>query len=83
MSWSVNYIGSPENIVKALEANSEVLSGKSKEEYDDALPHIKALVSQNHSTSYPVTLKISANGHGYDGYNNCSVTIENSGTILV
>ena len=83
MSWSISFIGSPENISKALKENSEKLSGKSKEEYDAALPHIDALVNQNYTKQYPLVLKVDANGHGHDGYSNCSVSISQSPGILV
>jgi hypothetical protein len=75
MSWSIGFIGSPEKISEALKAHSEKLSGVSKDEYDAALPHIEALVSQNHSTSYPLVLQVTANGHGSGGYNDCTVSI--------
>lgn len=88
MSWSVNFVGKPENISKALEENSGKLSGVSKEEYDTALPHIVALVNQNFNKDYPPILKIDANGHAYkDGdttnYSNCSVSITVLGGQLV
>ena len=47
MSWSISFIGKPENVEKSQEANSEKLSGASKEEYDDAKPHLIAIVNQN------------------------------------
>lgn len=82
------FIGNPENIVKALENQSSQLSGASKEEYDAALPHLTGLVKQNFNKNAEPVLKISANGHGYFNngepqYNNCQVTIENLGGMLV
>lgn len=47
MSWSFQCIGKPEALVKALEENSEKLADQSKIEYDEALPHLTALVKQN------------------------------------
>lgn len=83
MSWSANYIGTPENIAQALKKQSDSISGKSKEELDAALPHIAELLKQNYNkTAHPV-LRLSASGHGHDGYNTCSVNIENLGGILV
>lgn len=91
MSWSITLIGHPDNIVKALEAESQNLSGKSKEEFDAALPHMIGLVQQNRNidpANQPV-LSIQASGHGYESadgnqsYNNCLVTINNLGGTLV
>ncbi len=64
MSWSVQFIGTPEKVANALEEQSAKLEGQSKIEYDDALPHMKALVMQNFAGITP-TVKITANGHGY------------------
>lgn len=82
MSWSVNYIGTPEKISEELEKNSSNLSGVSKQEYDDALPHLKALVNLNVNKDYPIALKLDASGHGYDGNCQCQVSISNIGRIL-
>jgi hypothetical protein len=88
MSWSIIFIGTPDNISKALAKHSEQLTGKSKEEFDIALPHLAGLVGQNfNKTSEPV-LKLMANGHAYDSngvpeYSNCQVVIENLGAALV
>jgi|SRR5271157_1967116 len=46
MSWSFNATGKPELVAKALERHSEGLSGQSKIEFDDAMPHMAALVRQ-------------------------------------
>lgn len=82
MSWSINLIGSPENVGKALEANSGNLSGQSKVEYDAALPHIKALVEQNVNNSYPIAIKVDASGHGdTTGNNTVNVTIGYGGQL--
>lgn len=88
MSWSINLIGNPDNIVKALEAQSPKLTGNSKTEYDAALPHLVGLVQQNFNKSAPPIIKLSANGHGYSvndeaQYNNCNVSIESLGGMLV
>jgi hypothetical protein len=64
MSWSITFIGKPENVTKALEAESEKLSGQSRIEYDSALPHLVSLVKENFGDNTPV-VKIAANGHGY------------------
>jgi hypothetical protein len=67
MSWSIGFIGKPEKVIEALEAQSAKFSDQSKVEYDEALPHLKALISQNFGFDYPV--KITAAGHGLGGVN--------------
>lgn len=62
MSWSISLFGKPDKIVEALKAESEKQSGQSKVEFDAALPHMSALVSQNFGDDYPVQL--TASGHG-------------------
>ena len=44
MSWSVTFIGLRDNVVRALEENSNKLDGQSKVEYDAAVPHFIGLV---------------------------------------
>jgi hypothetical protein len=63
MSWSIQFIGKPENIAKALEDYSGKLSGQSKVEYDSALPHLVGLVKENFGENPPL-LKLEASGHG-------------------
>lgn len=87
MSWSIAIIGKAENVVKALDEQSEKLSGQSKIEYDDVLPHMKAIVSQNFGNEN-VCISVSASGHGYavDGEQKnrtASVRIENIYGVLV
>ena len=77
MSWSISYIGSPEKIIAALDRHSESISGKSKEEFDDALPHIKALVNMNSCKNYTPVLRVGGNGHAHDGYSQCNVSLLN------
>ncbi|HUX61292.1 MAG TPA: hypothetical protein VMV32_08260 [Ignavibacteriaceae bacterium] len=84
MSWSIGFIGKPENIHAAIEKESEKLSGQSKIEFDDAAPHLIALVEQNfdnRENPCPITLKIHASGSGFadtGGQHNrsCTVLIE-------
>lgn len=87
MSWSIGFIGSPENISKALNENSGKLTGNSKQEYDNALPHIEALVNQNRNKTYGVVLQVTASGHGYkdvdQDYNNVMINIQTLGGQLV
>lgn len=88
MSWSVNLIGQAENIVKALNAESDRLTGDSKAEFDKALPALTTLVQQNFNADNPQFLKLTASGHAYavngePKYGTCHVSIENLGAILV
>ncbi len=84
MSWSVQLIGNPENIAKALDEHSGTLSGQSKVEFDDAKPHLAYLVTQNFadaSTNYVVPLvKLNASGSGSvkDG-----IQVQRSCTVLI
>lgn len=64
MSWSINFIGKPENVTKALEEHSAKLDGQSKVEYDDALPHLIGLVKQTFGSQSPM-MNLKASGHGY------------------
>jgi hypothetical protein len=85
MSWSIMLIGKPENIVEALEKESDNFTGQSKIEYDDAKPHLIGLAKQNfgRGDSYvsPV-IKMQASGSGYATTANeqkqrsCSVIVE-------
>jgi hypothetical protein len=78
MSWSIYTKGTPEEVVEALEKQSQSLSDVSKEEYDSALPHLIALVKENIGGS----INLSAYGHGVkntDGTfqdKNCQVDIK-------
>jgi len=98
MSWSIQLIGKPENITKALQAESERLKDESKLEFDAALPHLLGLLGQNFSGdgSAPYDgglIKLVASGHGSfkknaDGTStpidrNCRVSIEGSGARAV
>lgn len=83
MSWSIGFIGNPEKISEALKAHSDKIDGKSKEEYDAALPHIEALVSQNVNKDYTPVLKVDANGSGYGENNSVNVSISYLGGQLV
>lgn len=87
MSWSIAFIGKPENIAKALEDNSAKLNGQSKAEYDAALPHLLGLVKENFAQNPPM-LKVSASGSGYSTngeqlQRNCNVFIESMYGMIV
>lgn len=67
MSWSFNGIGTPAKLGEALDKQSAGMSaGASKTEFDDALPHIKALLSQNHrlNPEFPALMSLAASGSG-------------------
>jgi hypothetical protein len=88
MSWSVQFIGTPENIVKALEDHSTKIDGYSKQEYDEALPYMVGLVKQNFNTSQDVMLRVNASGHAYSvggekQLGSCQVAIEQLYGVLV
>lgn len=68
MSWSFSAIGKPAKVAEAIQARSAELSGQSRIEFDDAKPHLAALVKQNFAVegmghSEPL-VKIEASGSG-------------------
>lgn len=77
MSWSVSLLGSPEGVGKELDAIGEgMAAGQSKDEYMEALPHLKGLVALAVGTS----ISLSANGHatitnGVKTYGSVQVTL--------
>ena len=83
MSWSINMIGTPEKLVEALKKHSETLSGKSKEEFDAALPHMIALIEENKGGYAKNALEISGSGHGYGEDGNLSFSLKQTGFLLV
>lgn len=87
MSWSVSLLGTPTAVAAALDAQSGSLSGASKDEFDAALPHLKALVLQNYlSDSAPggytaplIDLDASGSGssaQGKDFQRSCTVSVK-------
>lgn len=60
MSWSIYKTGTVEEVVTALEEQSNNLTDQSKEEFDMALPHMIALVKENTGGN----IDLSAYGHG-------------------
>jgi len=82
MSWSLNVIGRPEDLVRELEIQSTRLTGDSKAEFDQAAPHLKALIEMNVGgrDGAPPILAVNANGHacrtdGVVTYSQASVRI--------
>lgn len=70
MSWSVTIIGDPIAIAQKLDDFASTLSGQSLEEYNEAKPHLQALVSLNVNNTadkngYGQMIHLEANGHGY------------------
>jgi hypothetical protein len=85
MSWSIAFVGKPKNVAAAISAAAEKMSGQTKVEFEDAAPHLAALVEQNFNkgdgASIPL-VKISASGSGYAKgeeqlQRNINVSIEN------
>lgn len=84
MSWSISFVGTPEKISEALIAHSDKVSGQSKQEFEEALPHLKALVESNTQGCFQVI----ANGHaqftdGKKTYGYLNVKIEQLPGFLV
>jgi hypothetical protein len=69
MSWSVSFIGKPENVVVALEQERHRMDGQSKVEYEAAWQSLATLVRENFGSQeegYPEpVVKLEASGHGY------------------
>ena len=63
MSWSFNAVGKAEDFPKALDAESERLTGQSKEEFDAAKPHLLGLIALNSDASQSRVLDVRAGGH--------------------
>lgn len=87
MSWSVSLIGKVDKVVEALQKQSTNLSGQSKEEYDQALPHLIALAEGNVQLDGAV-IRITGNGHasingGVKTDGHLSVNIERVYGLLV
>jgi hypothetical protein len=80
MSWSVNFIGTPEKVVTALdEYAARMGEGQSKNEYLGALPHLKGIVSQNYANNALVDLSAHGSGttsNGEEIQRSCSATIQ-------
>lgn len=67
MSWSVNFIGKRDNILKALHEHSEKLTGESKKEFDSFLSDLVNLVSANYNNNHEPSLQLVAHGHRSEG----------------
>ena len=90
MSWTISVVGKPEKIAEFLDQESERQTGQSKIEFDDAKPHLQALLRQTFAESVDLLpfVKLAANGSGstIDGKQirrSCTVSIESFYTKLV
>lgn len=83
MSWSISVIGKPENVVKEIEAESERLTGASKEEFLAAKACMVAAVTNNFGDPMPLVV-LDASGHS-DGtkYRQFRMKVEPQYTKLV
>lgn len=80
MSWSIIFIGQPDNVANALQEISKDWDVQSKLEYESALPHLIAIVKENFGGGNPI-VKINASGSGYayegkQTQRRCTVSIE-------
>lgn len=92
MSWSVSLIGRAGRVIEALQQAGQSMSGHSKKEYEDAMPHLVGLVQQNFakdgSTYNPPAIRVEASGSGETSNGeivnrSCSVNIENIYGLLI
>lgn len=79
MSWGIQLIGKPDKINERLQKYSESLRDQSKAEFDEAMPHLQALISQ--MVGENLLVKLSASGHasfsgGEKTYAQVSVAID-------
>jgi hypothetical protein len=83
MSWSINFIGTPEEVVKKLEDHSESLTGHNsiKDEYDGAMPHLIGLVTQNYGNENQ-KLAMNAYGSEVNRQRVCGVTLRNFDPLI-
>ena len=98
MSWSVSAVGEPEAVVRHLERYmADQAPNQSKSEYDEAKPHLVALVKQNYATpgapeyAKGALVSIEASGSGTcvrsgdtiaDVHRQCSVTLKTIGRLV-
>ena len=60
MSWSIQKVGKPEALKRAIDVGVEQYSGQSKEEFAMAAPHLKALLDMA-----PPSCAYALNASGY------------------
>ena len=88
MSWNFRAIGTPAQLVAALNDHAGTLSGDSLEEFEQARPHLQGLLRMNINPNYPSALLLDASGHasksgGQVNYSACNVKIEGLGVKLL
>lgn len=95
MSWSMNVMGTPKAIKQAIAREAKRLTGQSSVEFNEARPHLEALVDLNMAgtSGSPGTIEFVANGHANfkteaDGtltktFGSCSVNIKSTHLSLV
>jgi len=81
MSWSFNVVGKSADFPEFFDKESARLTGDSKTEFDEARPHLQALIGMNVNTNCQPLLSVNASGHaskkdGIVTYSNCSVEIK-------
>lgn len=88
MSFSVSFVGKPDALKRALAAESERLTGQSKEEFDAVKPAIETILDQNVNLGGdPSVFRVDANGHanfkdGVKQYGNCVVNVQRVGILV-
>ena len=65
MSWSITLVGTTSNVVKALKDQAKNMEAQSRIEFEDAMPHLIALVEQNFTRDRTTAVKLTASGYGY------------------
>lgn len=60
MSWSIQAIGKPDAVKRAIETANIGLTGQSKDEWEEAKPALLALVGANCGN---VVVRLNASGH--------------------
>jgi hypothetical protein len=75
MSWSIHFIGKRQNIIEAIKAHSEKLTGDSKKEYDSYQNDLVNLVEANYNENEQPVLEISAYGHRSAGYSSLTLSL--------
>ncbi len=93
MSWSISVIGKPSAVCEEVDRQGASMSGQSKLEFDEAAPHLKALVKENFSKRpgyLEPLVHLEASGSGVSEgsageqiQRNCTVTLKPMYTKLV
>lgn len=90
MSWSISFVGKAAKVKAAVDENSSKLTGQSLAEYQEAKPHLMALIDQNITPDDGgQVISIKASGHANIGVggtktsSTCSVEIKQEYMNLV